>query len=172
MADAAALPEVCVVYLIRDGVTGPEVLLGRKLTGLGKGKVVAPGGKLEAGESPNDAAVREVREEVGITVDPNELEPLGVLTYLFPTKTSWSQVSRAFRVYGDFGDAVASDEIEASWVPIDMVEVDEMWDDAKYWLPDLLGGDAVVATFEFGADLSTVSASDHPGFTTSGALGS
>ncbi len=101
MAKAAELPEVCVVYLIRDSATGPEVLLGRKLTGLGKGKVVAPGGKLEPGESPSDAAVREVLEEVGLTLDPASLEMLGLLTYLFPTRTEWSQVSWAFRARGD-----------------------------------------------------------------------
>jgi len=32
-----------------------------------------------------------------------------------------------------------------------------MWDDAKYWVPDLLNGVPVVATFQFGSDLSTVS---------------
>ena len=158
MAKPRQLPEVCVVYLIRDGAAGQEVLLGRKLSGLGLGKVVAPGGKLEAGESPVDAAVREVREEAGITVDPSSLELLGALTYLFPFKPEWSQVSWAFRARGDFGVSVASDEIDASWISIDEVPLSEMWDDAKYWLSGLLQGTPVVATFEFGPDLSTVSA--------------
>jgi 8-oxo-dGTP diphosphatase len=155
------LPEVCVVYLIRDAATGPEVLLGRKLTGLGEGKIVAPGGKLEVGESPVDAAVREVLEEVGLTVDADDLELLGALTYLFPSKPEWDQVSWAFLAHGDFGVAVASNEMDASWVPVSSLPVDEMWDDAKYWLPDLLQGEPVVATFDFGADLSTVTASDY-----------
>ncbi len=35
-----------------------------------------PGGKLEAGESPSDAATRELREELGIHIDVvGELEP-------------------------------------------------------------------------------------------------
>lgn len=158
------LPEVCVVYLIRDGAAGPEVLLGRKLTGLGVGKIVAPGGKLEAGESPLDAAVREVLEEVGLALDPDALEMLGTLTYRFPTKPNWSQVSWAFRALGDFGAPIASDEIDPSWVQIRSVPLNEMWDDAKYWVPDLLAGASVAATFEFGADLSSVCASNHPGF--------
>lgn len=164
MPNPWGLPEVCVVYLIRDGVAGPEVLLGRKLTGLGRGKVVAPGGKLEAGESPVDAAVREVREEVGLTVAPDSLELLGEFTYLFPTKTEWSQVSWAFRATGDFGAAVASDEIDASWISTEHVPLDEMWDDAKHWLRRLLRGERVgVVTFEFGPDLSTVIAKDYSG---------
>ncbi len=34
-----------------------------------------PGGKLEAGENPEKALVRELKEELDITVDPNHLQP-------------------------------------------------------------------------------------------------
>ena len=159
-----SLPEVCVVYLMRPGPNGQEVLLGRKLTGLGAGKVVAPGGKLEPGESPREAAVREVFEEVGLEVLQRNLELVGELTYPFPTKPSWSQKSWAFRALGDFGEPVPSDELAAGWIPTAHLPVHEMWDDARYWLPAALAGSYLTATFEFGDDLSTVSGSDHPNF--------
>ena len=49
------------VFILKDN----EVLLIRKKTGLGAGKVNAPGGKLEVDESAEAAAIREVMEEVG-----------------------------------------------------------------------------------------------------------
>ena len=147
------------MYLLRPGPYGQEVLLGRKLTGLGLGKIVAPGGKLEAGESPLAAAVREVQEEVGIELSQARLELVGELTYPFPTRPSWSQKSWAFRSVGEFGEPRQSDELAAAWVPVINLPLDEMWDDAKYWLPGALTGARVSATFEFGEDLSTVVAS-------------
>lgn len=39
-----------------------------------------PGGKPEAGETPVDAAVREIQEELGLDLDPNRLRHLGDFT--------------------------------------------------------------------------------------------
>ena len=158
------LPEVCVCYLVReraDGL-GLEVLLGRKKRGLGTGKYVAPGGKLEPGESARVAMVREVAEETTLTITADDLEARGVLTYLFPTKPSWSQVSHVFVCRTWQGDPVESDELAPEWFDLAALPLDAMWDDAKNWLPDALGGTAQTHTFVFGPDLSTVDTSTHP----------
>ena len=52
------------VFVIQDG----KILLIDKKTGIGKGKVNGPGGKLENGERPEACAIRECREELAITV--------------------------------------------------------------------------------------------------------
>ena len=88
-----SLPEVCVTYLLRQSPAGVEVLLGRKKMGLGEGNLVGPGGKLEPGESPADAAVREVLEEVGVSIRPKSLMLVGELTYPFPNHLTFSQKS-------------------------------------------------------------------------------
>jgi len=151
-----SLPEVCVVYLIRQRESVDQVLLGEKRLGLGQGKVVAPGGKLEAGEDPVTAAIREVEEEVGILLEPASLVLVGRLDYLFPSRPAWSQRSWAFIARGEWGEPLPSDELHASWTDRDLVPLERMWDDARHWLPAALSGTFIEADFEFGSDLSTV----------------
>ena len=150
------LPEVCVVYLIRRGETGLEVLLRDKRTGLGQGKVVGIGGKLDPGETARDAAVREVFEEVGLRVAASDLHRAGAVEYHFPTRPSWSQHSTVFVCRRWQGEPVETDEITPRWYTLDAVPYARMWDDASRWLPGVLRGGAVDARFTFGADLSTV----------------
>jgi 8-oxo-dGTP diphosphatase len=62
--------EVAAAVLLREGEGAPEFLLAQRP----EGKVYAgywefPGGKVEPGETLRDALVRELQEELGITVD-------------------------------------------------------------------------------------------------------
>lgn len=155
-----ALPQVCVTYLIREGAGGHEVLLGRKLQGLGTGKLVGLGGKLEPGEHPRRAAVREIEEEAGLYVDRDRLRHVGVLTYHFPTRPAWSQQSWVYVCREWIGDPRPSGELVPEWHSIARMPVHEMWSDAQHWLMDALTGRFVRASYVFGADLSTAVASD------------
>ena len=156
------LPEVCVCYLLRPGGSGEEVLLGRKKFGLGEGNLVGPGGKIEPGETPEQAIRREVAEETSLLLGGVLL--VGELTYPFPFKPNWSQKSWVFVCREWDGEARESDELAPEWYPVADIPTARMWDDARYWVRDALAGCFVRATFEFGADLRTVSASDHPAF--------
>ncbi|NYJ19992.1 NUDIX domain-containing protein [Glaciibacter psychrotolerans] len=144
-------------YLIRDTGDGrSQVLLGRKKKGLGEGNFVGLGGKLEPGESALAAAVRETAEESGLVVAESDLQPRGLLTYLFPHREAWSQESSVFVCTAWSGTPRESDELNPEWFDLEALPLDEMWDDARYWLPGVLAGKAIVATFTFGADLATV----------------
>ena len=147
--------DVSVVYLTREveSAEGPrtEVLLGRKRTGLGVGRLVAPGGKLEPGETPADAAVREVREEVGLEVRPRDLVPIAEIAYPFLDRPQLSQFSWAFTSSVFTGAVGASAELEPAWYPLEDIPFDRMWADAGRWVPRALAGEYVAATLTFGA---------------------
>ncbi len=151
------LPQVCVCYITRLSPEGNrQVLLGRKKKGLGVGNIVGLGGKLEIGERAADAAVREIEEESGLVVVASALTELGYLTYLFPHREAWSQESTVFVCDDWLGTLRESNELNPVWYDVASLPVDEMWDDARHWLPSVLAGVPVRATFTFGADLQSV----------------
>jgi mutator protein MutT len=76
------------VALIRDGRARPCFVLTRRAAKLRRhaGQWALPGGRLDAGETPEGAALRELREEVGL-----ELAPSAVLGRLddYPTRSGF-----------------------------------------------------------------------------------
>lgn len=74
-ADAADTDRGVGVLVVQDG----RFLCGTRLK---DGSVGGPGGHIEAGESPEDSAIRETREEFGIT--PKDLMPVAFLSDLKP----------------------------------------------------------------------------------------
>jgi len=67
---------VLIPVVARDEAT---LLLTERSTGLAvhAGQVAFPGGRIEAGETPLDAALREAHEEIGL--EPDRVTPLGAL---------------------------------------------------------------------------------------------
>jgi 8-oxo-dGTP diphosphatase len=127
------------------------VLLGVKKRGFGQGRIVAPGGHLEPGESAEQACVREVAEEVGLVVDGGDLVAAGGVLFDFPDRPGWDLHVAVFRAQRFTGDAVESDELVPAWYPIGDLPWDEMWPDARHWLPPVLSGAAIEAAFTLSA---------------------
>ena len=134
--------QATLVYLLR----GDSVLLIRKLRGHGTGKINAPGGRIEPGESVQACAIREVAEEVGIQVRTLELRAL--LRYDDPAESlaieGFAFVSSEFH-----GAAVRTAEADPFWCRIDEVPYDEMWENDRVWLPRVLLGERIRADFRF-----------------------
>ena len=132
------------MFVIRD----EEILLIRKKRGLGAGKINGPGGRLEDGETPEQAAVREVTEEVGVR--PHTIEPSGELRFQFVD--GYSIHVWVFKAAGFEGTLIETDEAIPMWRPVDAIPYDEMWADDRIWVPVMLRGERFSGRFVFDKD--------------------
>lgn len=126
---------------------GEQVLLIRKKTGLGKGKINGPGGKLDPGETPLEAAVREIREELHLLVRPEDCEEMGELRFQFVDGLALHCV--VFRTRRFEGIPTETDEAAPIWFPVDQIPFEEMWEDDRYWLRQMLDGGRFRGEFVF-----------------------
>ena len=155
-----ALTQTCLCLLTRASADGePQVLLGYKKTGLGTGTIVALGGHVEDRETAAQAAAREVKEESGIAVAADSLREAAQITFLFPTHPAWDMTVDVFIVGSWSGEAAETNEIRPQWFPIAALPLDRMWDDGKYWVPRVLAGERLRATFSYAPDRETVAES-------------
>ena len=78
---ADSRPSAVLIALL-DGPRGAEVLVTRRSRHLShhRGEISFPGGRIDVGESPLEAALREAREEVGL--DSALVEAFGMLDHL------------------------------------------------------------------------------------------
>lgn len=127
---------------------GDEVLLIRKKRGLGAGKIVGPGGRLEPGESILECAIRETAEEVGVV--PGDPQFRGELRFQF--RDGYSIHVHVFTSTGFAGEIGESDEAFPLWTPRDAIPYDEMWEDDRIWIPWMLEGRGFEGRFIFDGD--------------------
>jgi 8-oxo-dGTP diphosphatase len=138
--------DVAVLTFIRQP---GRLLLILKKRGLGAGKFNAPGGRLEPGETPEQAAVRETQEEVGLT--PLGLRRAGGLDFAFTD--GYALRGHVFTASGFEGTLVETDEADPFWCEEEAIPYGRMWSDDRLWLPLLLAGRAFEARFVFDGDL-------------------
>ena len=125
-----------------------RVLLIRKKRGLGAGKINGPGGRLDAGESPEQCAIREVQEELRVT--PIGVEARGELAFQFVD--GYALYVYVFSATGCEGDPQETAEAEPLWTPLDAIPFDQMWADDYLWFPYLLSGEIFCGRFLFDGD--------------------
>ncbi len=110
----------------------PSVLLTLRSAQLRhhRGQISFPGGRIEAGESPRDAALRELREEVGI--EPELVTVLGTLSSLYTPPSNSAIVPIVMRCFHRLDCTLAAAEVEESfWIELDALTasvIEEEWE--------------------------------------------
>jgi 8-oxo-dGTP diphosphatase len=131
-------------FVIRNG----QILLIRKKRGLGAGKINGPGGRIEKGETASDAAVRETREEIGVT--PIDLELVGELFFEF--LDGYRLHVAVFAADDCQGQLCETDEAKPLWTDLNKIPYSDMWQDDPHWLPLLIARKRFRGYFVFDGD--------------------
>lgn len=113
----------------------PKILLGMKKKGFGEGKWNGFGGKVEEGESIEEAALREIEEEAGIK--PKEITKHGIIQFEFKGDPKILEV-HIFRGEDFEGEPKESDEMKPQWFHVDEIPFESMWPDDTHWMPHFL----------------------------------
>jgi 8-oxo-dGTP pyrophosphatase MutT (NUDIX family) len=116
--DPALAPAAVAVVLVDDEAGAPCFLITRRASGLRShgGQWALPGGRLDTGETPVDAALRELREELGLALAPEHV--LGLLDD-YPTRSGYRITPVV--AWGGRGAALEPDprEVAGAWrVPL------------------------------------------------------
>ncbi|MDD2647139.1 MAG: 8-oxo-dGTP diphosphatase [Patescibacteria group bacterium] len=142
------LRDVTLVFLVKksgDKIT--EICLAMKKRGFGVNRWNGVGGKLLADESIEMAAKREAQEEIG--VDLKKINKIAEIDFYFPHQTDWNQTVNAFFCEEWEGEPIETEEMRPRWFNPSELPYESMWSDDKFWVPHILEGKLLKASFVF-----------------------
>lgn len=82
----------------------------------GTDRFMLPGGKWERDESPLQCAIRELDEELGVTLSPDQLTPLGRFVTATANEPGFRLVSEVFAATVDVAARPRAEIAESRWV--------------------------------------------------------
>lgn len=126
------LPKTVLCYLKRDGC---YLLLFRnkKKNDYNEGKWIGVGGKIKENETPDQASIREIKEETGY--DVHSLSCQGEVIF---TNDDYQEIMYVYEIDDFTGQEIECDEGELKWVPIKDLYNYPMWEGDKAFLPLLI----------------------------------
>jgi ADP-ribose pyrophosphatase YjhB (NUDIX family) len=133
-------------YLLKEN----EVCLAMKKRGFGEGNWNGYGGKVEEGESIEEATIREVKEESGVTVLESNLSKVAIVEFFF--KDGKHLEVHTFFVRTWDGVPVETEEMRPEWFYYNEIPYDKMWADDEHWFPRALRGEKLLGKVWFQDD--------------------
>lgn len=152
---------LCYLVRMREGKIAEVCLAEKKLLYVA-GMLNAAGGKMERGEDERQAAAREVREEQGVVVRPEDLQAVARLAFCFPGDPEKNLDCYVFLADRWQGEPRESEEMgPAQWFAVDDVPIDRLPPADRLWLPQVLRGQRVEARFELTSSYEVISSDVH-----------
>jgi mutator protein MutT len=124
-----------------------DICLAMKKRGFGEGRWNGAGGKVQAGESIEEALVRETKEEIGISIAT--YEKVAEFDFLFPHNPDFDTTVHAYLSTLWDGEPKESEEMAPKWFTILDIPYNDMWSDDEIWLPRILLGERLKGSFIF-----------------------
>jgi 8-oxo-dGTP diphosphatase/2-hydroxy-dATP diphosphatase len=138
------MKKILTLCLIRQN---NKILLGMKKRGFGAGRWNGFGGKLFEGETIEDGARRETKEEAGVGLV--DLNKVGIIDFEFEGNPEILQV-HIFKINEFLGEPTESEEMKPQWFDINKIPFKEMWPDDIHWMPLFLQDKKFKGKFLFG----------------------
>jgi 8-oxo-dGTP pyrophosphatase MutT (NUDIX family) len=125
-----------------------RILLAMKKRGFGAGRYNGFGGKVEVGETIEEGAIRETKEESSLQI--TALEKVGIHEFEFEHDRGNILEVHVFKILEYTGEPVETEEMKPQWFPLDAIPYSTMWPDDEQWFPLFLAGKKFRTKFLFG----------------------
>jgi 8-oxo-dGTP diphosphatase len=134
------------LFLVKDD----QILLAMKKRGFGADRYNGIGGKVDPGETVEQALVRECQEEIEVT--PTKFYK--VAEHDFQTQKDqsdnpWRMWVHAYVCTEWEGEPTETEEMAPEWFKVSEIPYGRMWQDDILWLPMVLAGKKVFGQFTF-----------------------
>jgi len=146
------LRDSTLLFLIKktnDEIT--DICLVMKKRGFGMNRWNGVGGKVNQGvESIREATIREAKEE--ILVEVKSLDKVAELEFYFLHNSNFNQLVHVYFTEEWLDDPQESEEMRPEWFKVNKIPFDKMWVDDIFWLPEVIKGNLIKASFTFEVD--------------------
>lgn len=138
--------KICTLLFLRKD---DQILLAMKKRGFGANRFNGVGGKLDSGETIEEALVRECEEEIEVT--PKKYRKIAEHDFIGKNDdgSEWGMYVHAYICDNWEGEPTETEEMKPEWFNLKDIPYKNMWQDDEYWLPQALGGKKVFCKFTF-----------------------